>query len=949
MVQGNWERRAEMSEARRLEAKQRKQRNADRKVFKSQAQDLLSFLNRNAVQLLRSQRHSQTSESERLDVMIHLWTDTQPCSEDASSSDGIWEEEHTTNKKRINKQNGGNGRNGRKDRSLSFENEDAARVPKSNKHTSKGKKKSHPRSKENSNECVAETSEIDPIYKPKLCRSHFFDGTCNESSNKKRSGGKKNYDCRFTHYSKKENTLNDILLPKTLQMLSASEKSYPASVMPGEKTPTAEAMDMVYYSSFTANELFGIDDSDDEQLSSTSISHTIVEAMAKQSCNIGSIVYFAIGDQLLYDRHRKGVLVEESQVIGLERLKSPTGKNRKAGDGIESMSLSASILEYILTFLNDRDVASMTSVCRSWNHEIGKQSENLWKYLLERRRWPVPTLTQGREQIGFSTLREAFVAHYTAVRDVNALKTGVDCLLTRKSMNEFDGAVRSFESFRNSPQGQNQCIAVKIWAQNSFLAAYAQDCTLRLFDSVEGSETSGERLCRELVCHCVDPHKKTKKRNCNLVAMALDTDFIGCLLHMTDDISEEEGFILSVLSRDDFLIDDGSSDETLQVIDIRQSVLNFLLSCDEIDHSLLQFHDFLSNDGDLDDIEVLVSQTLAECGYGRFMVEVSLAIPSDDVEDERINVLFRKLFLFSTSIGAITWMSDSGQISTPLLNVTHFPEEMTLSSVNIQDIGRYGYEIVSLSCLADPITILSIDSAGNFGHSALIQGTDLVRHDIQCDGWVVETPPKRPVAMLENQVVVADNLYHDELKRKKSVVSFYSRHNDDKSSVFDRLNLIGNLEVCHLIAIKNSHVIAICRNFEPDHEAIDGQWFGPDATTGTVVSSYAIVIDVASRSEIYRTRLIDDLGLHLGNSSFGNSSAGGEFPFHVAIQGDTVAAGLASKGVILTGLDARRSRSTDVRNQDDLVSPSKSAKKAKKKKIGKKIGKKDGFARGMKS
>jgi len=190
-------------------------------------------------------------------------------------------------------------------------------------------------------------------------------------------------------------------------------------------------------------------------------------------------------------------------------------------------------------------------------------------------------------------------------------------------MSEYEGSIRSFESLRSSPQAENFCVEVRIWGVNCFLAAYRHDCSIRLFDSVEGSESSGERLCRELICHRIDPYKKTKKRKSQLVAMALDRDFIGCLLHMVDDTSEEDNHILTVLSRDSFLMDDDSNSDVAQVIDIRQSVLNFLLSCDDVDHGLLQLHDFLSNDGDLDDIDVVVSQSLVECGYGRFIVEVA--------------------------------------------------------------------------------------------------------------------------------------------------------------------------------------------------------------------------------------------------------------------------------------------------------------------------------------
>ena len=227
-----------------------------------------------------------------------------------------------------------------------------------------------------------------------------------------------------------------------------------------------------------------------------------------------------------------------------------------------------------------------------------------------------------------------------------------------------------------------------------------------------------------VICHRIDPYKKTKKRKSKLVAMALDETYIGCLLHVMDDITEGEAFILTVLSRDNFLIDDGSNDETTQVIDIGQSVVNFLLSCDDVDHGLLQLRDFLSIDGDLDDIDVIVSQSLIGCGYGRFMVEVSVSIPIDDeesIDEEDDNVhttlLFRKLFLFSSTMGAIIWMSDSCPSSHPLRPIN---EDMTLASVKMEDGGRYGSKIVSLSSVSPAIMNLSVDPNGNFNASTLI-------------------------------------------------------------------------------------------------------------------------------------------------------------------------------------------------------------------------------------
>lgn len=968
MVRGNWQRRVEKSVARRLDAKQCKQQKDEKKIFKRQASDLMSFIDQNANVIFRRQRHKQEETTKKKDLIIHIWIDKSPSSFSSSDNDSpppmdeLWQEgeEHNIVNKNRNKNN-------------------------KQQHYGKYKKKSsHPRSKENSmdsnnNNNTGEGDNEVEVVVPKLCRSHFFFGKCSDTSNpsKKKASSSNHHhnktNCRFFHYPKNHNRLTDVC-NNVEDAVSLSEASFPESTMDNE--PTSDAMDMLYYFSISTNELFKSYPDDIHFCSSSSspISGLIVEAMtSKHGCSIGSIVYFVVGDQFIYDRYRNGIVLEESELVVRERQKYIDNKNgNKTSDerSIQSIPLSATILEYVLTFLDDNAVASMTAVSRSWHREIGKQSGNLWRHLLNRRSWPIPTLEQGDEEDdGLATLRGAFLSHYASVRDVECIKTGIDCLLSRKSTNELVGCVRSFESSKGSPQANNQCVSVKIWSVNCFLAAYSRDCSLRLFDSVDRSGSSGKKLCGEVICHRIDPYKKTKKRKCKLVAMALDETYIGCLLHVMDDISEGEAFILTVLSRDNFLIDDGSNDETTQVIDIGQSVVNFLLSCDDVDHGLLQLRDFLSIDGDLDDIDVIVSQSLIGCGYGRFMVEVSVSIPIDDeesIDEEDDNVhttlLFRKLFLFSSTMGAIIWMSDSCPSSHPLRPIN---EDMTLASVKMEDGGRYGSKIVSLSSVSPAIMNLSVDPGGNFNASTLIQGSDLVRNQILVDDrWSLCQARKRPVVMLDNQVVVADNLVRDEdrTKKHKSMISFHSRHINDNFPNFDTLDLVGNLEVCHLIALRTSHVIAICRVFESTPDAADvdieelvGQWFGPAGPVKPKISSYAIIIDVESRAEIYRICLVDDLGMYIGHNSTGLSASNGELPIQVAIDEDTIAVGLWWKGVILTGNDARKtSASIDSHNQEDS-SPSKCNKKAKKKKKGlhRKDGpkegprRKDGFSRGQ--
>jgi hypothetical protein len=277
-------------------------------------------------------------------------------------------------------------------------------------------------------------------------------------------------------------------------------------------------------------------------------------------------------------------------------------------------------LEHILTFLEDKAVASMSVVCSAWHQEIGKHSGNLWKHLLHRKMWPIPAnkndSTESSPEDERRRLRQAFLSHYVAVRDLKALQSGIAGLLHRKSMDEREGCFRSFDCARGSPQSGNPCVAAKIWSANRFLVAYQQDCSLRLFDSVERSGSSGHKHCREVIGRSMDPYQHTKKRACTLLDMALDEEHIGTLLHVKEDGTQAEAFIFTVLGREDFLIDDEDAkyDATTQVIDIGQSVFNYLLSCEELDHGLLQLHDFIREGGELDDVEVLVSPTVVSCG-----------------------------------------------------------------------------------------------------------------------------------------------------------------------------------------------------------------------------------------------------------------------------------------------------------------------------------------------
>lgn len=477
------------------------------------------------------------------------------------------------------------------------------------------KKKAHPRSKEAVNSSAEKESGLVEEM-PKLCRSHFFTGKCSfasSGSNKRGSGTGGAGGCRFAHYPNKYLTLNDAakFSNNASDVTSACEQACPEpssnGLWPTDGLLDNESMDMIYYFSLKRDDFTGEDSQQDH---SSSLGDLVSEAMANKGCGIAGLVYLMIDDCLLYDRYRNGLVVRE------DHLTSSDSRREISGSQEVVLQLPASILEHVLAFLEDGAVASLCSVCKGWHQEIGKHSGNLWKNLLQRRKWPLPFVAESDvNSVERAAFRTAFLSHYVAVRDLTAIQNGIAGLLHRKPMDEREGCFRSFDSARGSPQPGNSCVGIKIWSPNRFLVGYRQDCSLRLFDSVERNGSNCHRLCRELISRSIDPYRKTKKRSCSLLDLDIDDDCIGCLLQVREDGTKAEAFVLTVLGREDFLIDYDSTEDdgTLGVVDIGHSVLNYLLSYEDVDHGLLQLHDFLRDGGDLDDVEVLVSPGLVAC------------------------------------------------------------------------------------------------------------------------------------------------------------------------------------------------------------------------------------------------------------------------------------------------------------------------------------------------
>jgi hypothetical protein len=897
MVRGNWQRRVELSESRRNEAKQKKQHTGEKKVYKHKAQTLLGALDRSKDVLW--QQVDKNWE-------IHLWVDSLPS--DQTPIEDSWNEEDTKNSKRRN-------------RASSIESENSS---KSGRSKSGSGKKKHPRSKE-----IIEDTQEEQWIAPRLCRSQFYTGECKNRKMGKKSG------CANTHYPKKSKTFAEILNSneenesESNMVIASSDSALSDAQADDEATKgDSQSMEMLYYISIPAI----LQNADGE---TTSFSECIAGVLAKQSCSIASIVYLAFNGTLLFDRYREGLLLSDNDLRTCLSMVKSGGRLSDSSSNLAKL-LPGSVLEYVLTFLSEHEIAGMSSVCKPWNTEIGKESANLWRHCLERRGWPVAPL----DDDGRISDRRAFLSHYSAVRNLKAVQFGMTDILTKKTITSKDAFSKSFDASKGAPQYPDFCAGIDVWSPNQILAAYSEECTLRLFTTTARSGNDGDKFCRELVCQNIDPYRNTRKKACRLVDLALDETQICCLGRVAAENVDAETTLLLFLSRDDFLVSDVSEEERLlQVIDVREAVLDFLLDSDGDDDDQMEFLSYLSTSGgDLDDVEVLVSQSLVACANGLFLFHASWSIPPLGGADDGDRV-FQKLFFFSASAGTIVVMRT---INSNIENMTGSHESMALtSSVRKDGRGSYGCIFASSPPVSLSLTIGSIDPNGRIHTSTPMHGT-------VPEGYSLCQRIQRPMAICGSQIIVADATVQvngdDSSKQFKSLISFHSCSMDDMTVSVESIEIQGNFEVLNLYPNRDEHVLALCRLYPRSEitnvDAIDGHWFGP-SNDESPVSLYGIIFHVPSRTEIQRVCLLNDL-----EESFDKeASITGDIPISVAVDGGTVVAGIWWRGIVMTGEEVRQVQQ-DPEGKEQAQSPK--AKK-KKKKTAKKGGKKDGFARGMSS
>ena len=607
------------------------------------------------------------------------------------------------------------------------------------------------------------------------------------------------------------------------------------------------------------------------------------------------------------------------------------------------------------------------------------------------------------------SLRGTFLQHYAAMRDIEALRDAMNVMVmpsanvrgqpnssantSSTALMKKDMVYLEFAKLKYAPRWPNSCISVQVWSPSRIIAGYSHDCSVRLFEALP-TGNGEEKRCKELVCQYMNPYRFTKKRSCRLMCMDVDDDAIASLCHVTDG-QRGEAYIMVVVGREEFLLGEssssaadaggssstngGSSGETNNgwtVVDIGEAFINYTLSCDEMGDRMLQLLDFITDGGEMSEIEVVVSPSMACCGNCRFMVEVTISIPvltintEDGEEEVTTQLLDRKLVLFSAHVGAIVWMGDSNPLDRGL---RPRQEDMSLTYLRRPHPGasRPSCAFVVSSKGSPALIVGELSPTGDVHSPQRLEVAETMWIETLPPGWQIAVARhQRSIVITPTDIVTGDTIVHmvdDVIRDRKGVVAFLPRYPVKYDEPSFRSVVLDDMEIVRLGALRDDHVAVFCRRrsqqpparndttnnemlqndiqLEQDQDnEIRGENGIQQRPAAQYISIFAVVLHVPTGREIFRTCLEGRVGqeeeepVNVPRVSFASQEA-------------VVGYGIASRGIVMTGRSVRKvgcqSDHAHLSSAGgDASSPTKSAKKKKKVRV-KKAGKKDMFARGM--
>ena len=657
----------------------------------------------------------------------------------------------------------------------------------------------------------------------------------------------------------------------------------------------------------------------------------------EEGLSMSSIVYLTIYGVLIYDRYRGGLVVTKDQeqflLYGSPIVDITTPEN--VGSGRIHERLTHHILDEILSFSDVACTAILPQVCRYWRDEIGTRSPQLWNMLLDRYGWYVTSVSSNdnngqsddtnESQLQVLRSREAFVTHYTVVRDVKALTNAVKYISGGANVGgndtkfQCESAIQNFKSTNGAPVfeggGEGKCI-VKIWsgddvASTRSIAVYPQDCTLRLFEVVRGSNNDCPNniptyiKCRQLVCLRAAPLSVSRKKDtCRVVSMDLDDEIVACLVEERLERKQLTDLInpwITILSREDVVCagNKGLLDaHCLQSHEVYPLIMDHLLtgSTDD-DIALRNMQDTLYENGnsefeDLSNVLISVRPKLIACGKCHFIFSAFVHIN----ESDNNSLCGHRLFLFSSCTGTI------------------------VKSCHIY-LGRNQEGPYLFG--SRPFKNSRENAAGLWSTNILVSGPAMAIHflsvEIQRNGKaeIIEK------SMIENDDLAPWSTMKASLTSSTAVFSTESRgfganlHIQNLSASYEGAKgttysghesiQIGGSQgtVKNLVLIREHYVaVVINRGGHDEFDHLGGHWFGPDEAILSV-----LIIHIPTRKEIYRcpfpleTISLDSLG-------------------------DTLAMSVANLGFVITGGNARDIARMSAKEQSET--PGKSSKGKKK-------------------